>query len=562
MKSQNIGDDIQTIAYLQLLFDAACEHFDVVTWDLQNYDATTLTPATIAYVFAEKKASVAKSKNGDDTIVLVPCPVDRDSLTLINKHATETPRYMDHYGWHSASLRGQPRPSLGTIAGSCVSFHVSSTLKSALGASKNVAHFFRNFQPILCRDLGTARYLQRNRVDAHFVGCLTTALRPMCAKVMPRRVAFVDVPGRATESSNDVRKTHFSDEIGNMTASQRLNHAVELLTFYATCSKVVTSRLHAALPAMALGGKVEFCSPKGTKFKRGQSWGSPDRFGGLDTFILRQGDQPLRSVVDRLQTAWKMHFSQHFASVWKRPNLSLINATFSLSKTVQMLSTQCWLHDFLHLEHIYVLNLQSRPDRMAQFTSEMDKHGIFGYTRWLATEPKDFTNAQKSIAETLAKRIGQSVEQSARVYACLLSHCAIVDDAQKNDFKRILIFEDDVVCDFTADTLRNMIYQNRAHIRAAQLAYLGYREAPFSQQTALKGSSSCVDIKCGALHTSSYIVTASMYEQIQNFQHVATLPIDQFFAQKLQRMCKCVGMHLFKQRDGHSDIDGRFKKQT
>jgi GR25 family glycosyltransferase involved in LPS biosynthesis len=93
-----------------------------------------------------------------------------------------------------------------------------------------------------------------------------------------------------------------------------------------------------------------------------------------------------------------------------------------------------------YFDNIYVLNLNRRPDRWEKIEKKLNDIGI-KYERFSAIDgnyliiDNDFSNF----------RPGTGMIENKYAYACLLSHIEIVKDAKEKGYKRILIFEDDVL---------------------------------------------------------------------------------------------------------------------
>ncbi len=117
--------------------------------------------------------------------------------------------------------------------------------------------FFRRHQPIGCRDVYTQNILQAKGVQAFTSNCLSLTF--------PRRI---DNPATQTEvfvvSRDETIKSHLPHSIGPYTFvshytgsrdfSANLVHAQELLETYRSRAKlIITTLLHCALPAIAMG---------------------------------------------------------------------------------------------------------------------------------------------------------------------------------------------------------------------------------------------------------------------------------------------------------------------
>ena len=123
--------------------------------------------------------------------------------------------------------------------------------------------------PAFCRDLFTRDLFRKLGIDAEFGGCVSLTL--------PR----VDGPRDAPPLSIDAgrsdpkfqRLTHADYNLGKLSPSERLALASKQLARLADAQSVVTSRLHAWLPCLAMG------TPAHLKHAR---MGSRERLGGYN----------------------------------------------------------------------------------------------------------------------------------------------------------------------------------------------------------------------------------------------------------------------------------------
>lgn len=132
--------------------------------------------------------------------------------------------------------------------------------------------YLKAWGPIGCRDLNTVQMLKDMGVEAYFSGCMTLTL-PQMPKAQPAKpyVCFVDVDPKAAEAlSRQAQEegveprmmTHLIPEYPAETSwEERARQVEKLLTVYQNASCVVTSRLHCALPCLALGTPVLLVRP-------------------------------------------------------------------------------------------------------------------------------------------------------------------------------------------------------------------------------------------------------------------------------------------------------------
>lgn len=177
-----------------------------------------------------------------------------------------------------------------------VSFHMNNTAAPAMLNEKGIA-YLKKHQPIGCRDQFTADILKSKGIDAHFSGCLTLTLDsykvddaergdaiyivdPLYNYPRPEKIFYNTkitiknvLNGKAFQLGK--KKKHLRRFINgalldsaefinqeppsNMyTDLEKFEMAEKLLHKYARAKLVITSRIHCALPCLALGTPVIF----------------------------------------------------------------------------------------------------------------------------------------------------------------------------------------------------------------------------------------------------------------------------------------------------------------
>lgn len=174
-------------------------------------------------------------------------------------------------GWYKHDATDwPPHPNIKTMFVGFHAFH-SSCVTDHIDYLKTVGS-------IGCRDQSTQELCSRNGLDAYFSGCVTLTLPQL--DVEPSGLPlFIDVP--APEGINHMRCSTF---LAESNPQRRLELAQERLRVIASASCVVTTRLHAALPAAAMGIPVLLIPPP-----------NDPRFKGLLQFVhhLRKHDDLL-----------------------------------------------------------------------------------------------------------------------------------------------------------------------------------------------------------------------------------------------------------------------------
>ncbi|MCL6295007.1 polysaccharide pyruvyl transferase family protein [Jejuia spongiicola] len=177
-----------------------------------------------------------------------------------------------------------------------VSFHMNNTAAPAMLSDKGIA-YLKKHEPIGCRDQFTADTLKAKGIDAYFTGCLTLTLDSYKVDDSERdeNIYIVDplysyprsekifynakitirniLNGTAFQLSkkNKHLKNFISTDLLNSsefinqeppsnryTDEEKFEMAETLLKKYAKAKLVITSRIHCALPCLALGTPVIF----------------------------------------------------------------------------------------------------------------------------------------------------------------------------------------------------------------------------------------------------------------------------------------------------------------
>lgn len=118
------------------------------------------------------------------------------------------------------------------------------------------------YGPIGCRDTGTMKLLEKNSINSYFSGCLTLTIEKDKKLKKEDYICIVDIDKEAEEylknnissSTKIIKKTHQLNAHENQLLpwEQRFKNVKELLDIYQKAKLVITSRLHCALPCLAL----------------------------------------------------------------------------------------------------------------------------------------------------------------------------------------------------------------------------------------------------------------------------------------------------------------------
>lgn len=171
------------------------------------------------------------------------------------------------HGWF---LHGTCWPPSDTIRPLITSFCIGDEASLITMKNPESLAYLRKHGPIGCRDGDTLLKLKEMGVDAYLSGCVSLTLPRNDESRRGGHIEWVDVslpygwehftakwPGQIRERVRGGSHAMFR----NLPVEKRATSAEYLLERYRTASLVVTSRVHAALPAIAMGTPVVFIHP-------------------------------------------------------------------------------------------------------------------------------------------------------------------------------------------------------------------------------------------------------------------------------------------------------------
>lgn len=135
----------------------------------------------------------------------------------------------------------------------------------------DLIEYFLKYQPIGCRDEISCEYFRSNGIESYIMGCYTLMFPQREKTELQNKIVCVDTSSRLNEvipsdiKGNIIRKTHAIPYLEYPVSPQeddRLEQiAAEYVDFYRNEAKlVITSRLHAAAPCIAMGIPVILAS--------------------------------------------------------------------------------------------------------------------------------------------------------------------------------------------------------------------------------------------------------------------------------------------------------------
>ncbi len=214
---------------------------------------------------------------GDDIQGYAASLLAGDDYIILDREHLDAPDYKEPLklicnGW----FMDQPQhwPPSANIIPLLISFHIGKyRLVRQSIINPLLKPYYQQCAPIGCRDYETLRLFEQLGVEAYFSGCLTLTLPTSTAKrnnnilvVDPfinnlldedyiRKLIYKLIP--ASQHAKIKFLTHVRTNT-DLDASERLARAKEVLKQYGSAQMVITSRIHCALPCLALDTPVYF----------------------------------------------------------------------------------------------------------------------------------------------------------------------------------------------------------------------------------------------------------------------------------------------------------------
>lgn len=222
--------------------------------------------------------------------------VNRDDQlsTLEGCHSVDRRRLILMNGWFKFKHSGwPPHPSL---VPAYVGFHLRPYQCPELLSADAIRHY-RQHSPIGCRDRWTCELLQAHGVEAYVSHCLSLALPIRNPSPVPASEVFVVSRDRQIcdyipqELGAYTFVSHYS---GSRDASLNLAKASQFLKLYGCRARlIVTTLLHCALPALAMGIPVVMVWPIGSVAGRSSD---RQRFSSLLSMVEVYEPEELRCI--------------------------------------------------------------------------------------------------------------------------------------------------------------------------------------------------------------------------------------------------------------------------
>lgn len=267
--------------------------------------------------------------------------LDRENL---NKKITEDKIKLINSGWFMENpLNWPPSENIEPLF---ISFHITHNNDAAkLMVNKVHYDYYKKHEPIGCRDYHTVSLFKSIGIDAYYSGCLTLTLENNTKpQDKTEEIIFADafnknLPNRFREKlfkklvpdsiKNNIVFIEHSHNFKNRDMNKSLQFADELLNRYSRAHLVVTSRIHVALPCIAIGTPVLFLDV-GFNLKN-----SRNRFDGITQYFNKltnkhfpyTGIDPLSIFMRKLNLYDLYYNTKKINYDWENPKPNPIDIT-------------------------------------------------------------------------------------------------------------------------------------------------------------------------------------------------------------------------------------------
>jgi hypothetical protein len=191
---------------------------------------------------------------------------------------------------------------------------------------------------------------------------------------------------------------------------------------------------------------------------------------------------------------------------------------------------------FEAFDAVYVINLDSRPDRMMDF-----RHGL-----------RSLGLTDHEIDQKIIRFSGVIPENGPGALGCTLSHLNIVKDAKRAGYEKILVFEDDAIPYGEGIKYMNDVVEDLEN-ESWDLYYLGYNS---HHPLELHSKNSLAARDLFSTHAVAY--RSSFFDRfIDDYVNDRIEIFDVWLRYNIQTSLKCLASYpmLFIQSTSYSDIE-------
>ena len=212
--------------------------------------------------------------------------LDRKFQIAPNTHGHHTVFF--NSWWGNGRLKWPPSKNIDPIM---LSVHTEQRFREVISSSPKTIEFLKSKAPIGARDMITKRFLDKIGVKSFFSGCMTLFLqinfRPLENRDNTIYIADLSrenmklLPKQVVTKSKFVKHTFHYGERPKLMTKERFVDAYKILDKYSKAKLVITRRIHAALPCVAMGTPVIFFNAPKMPGGGGSISNSSERVAGL-----------------------------------------------------------------------------------------------------------------------------------------------------------------------------------------------------------------------------------------------------------------------------------------
>ncbi len=228
--------------------------------------------ALFSYRYSDNLGDEVQSLAAKQFLPSIDYYVERDDLDEVS---VEAGTRIIANGWYSHRFDTWP-PKTRNLNPLFIAFHLTDKIRPAFATPETIA-YLKEYEPIGCRDHSTMEFLKSHGVQSYFSGCLTLTLPkrnvPKTNKIMlvnmPEEFeSYVpsDLRGDLDVDNTDYRyfqllRQRIRNKLNMSSSTATFGYAEKLLDKFASARMVVTTRLHCAMPCLAMGVPVYFVVP-------------------------------------------------------------------------------------------------------------------------------------------------------------------------------------------------------------------------------------------------------------------------------------------------------------
>jgi hypothetical protein len=188
-------------------------------------------------------------------------------------------------------------------------FHITRQAEDFYGRHVD---YLRRHQPIGCRDRGTYNLVRGWGLDAYLSLCCTLTFPTRHAPPTEPTIAICDLPEDTLNPAIRKTATRVSHSIAPIDPLVQIDYARAVLHFYRDrASHLITSRIHAAMPCMAMGIPTLYIGPRNPRTDILGEVGVPERY----IWRRRSPLTPLRKFLIDDRSFYQPRFEQLKADI-------------------------------------------------------------------------------------------------------------------------------------------------------------------------------------------------------------------------------------------------------